>query len=235
MVSHHIEPNTTAIRWGGIVALVSAAIVFVSDMGLMGLPISGAKLSEQGLAPLADRSPSTLYLSAFGAIAILGLSAGSLMFWESSKHLNPAISLPPILLITLFWWLGCTIHFSYGYIGDAMQVQTGRSGDAQAALQTHIDNIINYLFLPLWGAAVLMLFVGSVWFAIIVALGWTRLPRWYAPLSPFFPIVAALFFTMQLPAPFGGYVFPAFIHVGTPITFGVALGLLWQGGRHPLR
>ena len=239
MIESKTTPNTAAIRWGGIVALLCAAIVFVSDMGLMGLPVSGAALSELGLDALALRSPTTLYWSAFGAIAILGLSAGSLMLWESCKHLSPWISLPPVLLITLFWWLGCTVHFSYGFIGDALQVQAPLTGKENLALQTHIDNVTAYLFLPLWGIALLLLLIGSVWFAVIVGLGWTRLPRWYALFSPFFPIAAAYFLTTFLPAPVGGYVFPAFVHVGTPVYIwycSVApVGWVRRFLNHPLR
>ena len=188
-------------------------------------------VSKKTKTALAERSQETLYWSTFGAIAILGLSGGSLMFWEACKHLPSYVSVPPILLITVFWWLGCTVHFSYGFIGDALQVQASLEGAAHTAMQTHLDNIIGGLFLPLWGIAILIFFVGSTWFAVIVALGWTRLPRWYAPLAPFFPIAAAFFATTLLPAPVGGYVYPAFVHVGTPLTFGIGLWLLWNDGR----
>lgn len=129
--------NITTVRVAGPCAILFALLVGVSDMGLMGFPVSGAELDERNLEPLLHRSPTMLYLSTFGGLAILGLTCGSWVLWEGVKPLGAKRALPPIVLITLFWWIGCTVHFSYGYIGDALQVQARVGPEGAAALQTH--------------------------------------------------------------------------------------------------
>lgn len=154
--------NITTVRVAGPCAILFALLVGVSDMGLMGLPVSGAELDERNLEPLLHRSPTMLYLSTFGGLAILGLTCGSCVLWEGVKPLGAKRALPPLVLITLFWWIGCTVHFSYGYIGDALQVQARVGPEGAAALQTHINNVLRNLFIPLWLIAITVLLVGSV-------------------------------------------------------------------------
>ena len=224
------EINRQRIRWAGVVTFASIILVFVSDMGLMGLPVSGAELAELGLSAMESRPAGLIYLSSFGAIAILGLSAGGLILYEGLRPIGIRRALPPLLLITAFWWMGCAIHFSYGFIGDAMQVRVQVEEASAEALQMHIDNVVSYLFLPLWLLGIVCLTIGSIWLAVLVLKGETHFPRWYALCVPLFTILVGLGLSLVIPAPLGGYLYPAFIHLGTPITFGVAIFLLRRVG-----
>ena len=107
------EINRQRIRWAGVVTFASIILVFVSDMGLMGLPVSGAELAELGLSAMESRLPAGLiYLSSFGAITTLTpFLAGSLILYEGLRPIGMRRALPPLLLITAFIHLGTPITF----------------------------------------------------------------------------------------------------------------------------
>lgn len=213
------------IRLAGIVALTCAALVFAADVIMLGLPVSGDEISDYRI--LVALPEWRLRLGGYGAFIIIGFVIGVWQLYEGIKQAGAWWSVPPFLLLSCFFISGAIFHFLVPFIGAAVKAQAQMRGADYQTMETLVQTMRRYWLVPYVTSAV-SLVAGSLWFAAAVLFRPTRFPRWMAALSPLFPIGAAFLITRWLPAPFGGYLLPPFVHFATPFIFGSSTALLWN-------
>ncbi len=213
------------IRLAGIVALTCAALVFAADIIMLGLPVSGDETSDY--RTLAVLPEWRLQLGGYGAFIIIGFVVGVWQLYEGIKPAGAWWSIPPFLLLSNFFICGAIFHFLVPFIGAAVKAQAQMQGGELQTMETLVQTMRSYWLAP-YIIAIVSLVIGSLWFACAVLMRPTYFPKWMAALSPLFPIGAAFLITRWLPAPFGGYLLPPFVHLATPVIFGASTALLWN-------
>lgn len=213
------------LRLAGIVSLACAIAVFTADVIMLGLPMSGSEVADY--RSLANIPEWRLRLGSYGAFVIVIFIVGVWQLYEGIKPAGGWWSIPPFLLLSYFFISGAIFHFLVPFIGAAVKAQAQMQGSEYETMETVVQTMRSYWLGP-YITGLVSLVIGSLWFAAAVLFRPTRFPRWMAVLSPLFPIGAAFLITRWLPAPFGGYLLPPFVHFATPLIFGVATALLWN-------
>lgn len=213
------------IRFAGILALVCAAMVFVADVVMLGFPVSGDEISDYRI--LVNLPEWRLRIGGYGAFLIIGFVIGVWQLYEGIKPAGAWWSIPPFLLLSYFFISGAFFHFLVPFIGAAVKAQAQMQGPDSETMETLVQTMRMYWLAP-YIAGVFSLVAGSLWFGAAILFRPTYFPKWMAALSPLFPIGAAFLITRWLPAPFGGYLLPPFVHFATPLIFGLSTALLWN-------
>ncbi len=213
------------IRLAGIVALTCAALVFVADVIMLGLPVSGDEISDYRI--LVAIPEWRLRLGGYGAFVILGFVIGVWQLYEGIRPAGAWWSVPPFLLLSCFFISGAMFHFLVPFISAVVKAQAQMQGGEYQTMETLVQTMRSYWLVP-YITGLVSLVIGSLWFAAAVIFRPTYFPKWMATLSPLFPIGAAFLITRWLPAPFGGYLLPPFVHFATPLIFGSSTALLWN-------
>ena len=213
------------LRLAGVVSLACAATVFVADVIMLGLPVSGSAVVDyRSLANIPDWR---LRLGSYGAFVIIIFVVGVWQLYEGIKPAGRWWSIPPFLLLSFFFIGGAIFHFLVPFMGAALKAQQQTEGVGHESVETLVQTMRSYWLAPYYAAA-FSLAIGTLWFAAAILFRPTHFPRWMAALSPGFPIGAAFLMTRWLPAPVGGYLYPPFVHFATPLIFGVSTALLWN-------
>lgn len=213
------------LRLAGIVALTCAALVFAADVIMLGMPVSGDEISDYRI--LGSLPEWRLRLGGHGAFIILGFVIGVWQLYEGIKPAGAWWSVPPFLLLSCLFISGAIFHFLVPFIGAAVKAQAQMRGAEYDVMESFVQRMRSYWLVPyITGLASLVM--GSLWFAAAILFRPTYFPKWMAALSPLFPIGAAFLITRWLPAPFGGYLLPPFVHLATPFIFGSSTALLWN-------
>ncbi len=213
------------LRLAGIVALTCAALVFAADVIMLGLPVSGDEISDYRI--LGSLPEWRLRLGGYGAFIILGFVIGVWQLYEGIKPAGAWWSIPPFLLLSNFFISGAIFHFLVPFVGAAVKAQAQMRGAEYQTMEALIQTMRNYWLVP-YITGLGSLVIGSLWFGAAVLFRPTHFPRWMAALSPLFPIGAAFLITRWLPAPYGGYLLPPFVHFATPLIFGSSTAVLWN-------
>ena len=213
------------LRLAGIVSLACAAIVFAADVIMLGLPVSGSEVADY--RSLANIPEWRLRLGSYGAFVIIIFVVGVWQLYEGIKPAGGWWSIPPFLLLSCFFISGAIFHFLVPFMGAAVKARVQMQGAEYQTMETLVQTMRSYWLVP-YITGIVSLVIGSLWFAAAVLFRPTRFPRWMAVLSPLSPIGAAFLITRWLPAPFGGYLLPPFVHFATPLIFGVSTALLWN-------
>ena len=215
------------LRLAGIVSLACAIAVFASDVIMLGLPVSGSEVADY--RSLANIPEWRLRLGSYGAFLIIILVVGVWQLYEGIKPAGGWWSIPPFLLLSCFFIAGAIFHFLIPFMGAAVKAQQQTQDVRHETVETLVLTMRSYWLAPYYAAAV-SLAIGTLWFAAAILFRTTHFPRWMAALSPGFPIGAVFLLTRWLPAPVGGYLFPPFVHLATPLIFGASTALLWNVG-----
>lgn len=218
------DGERSRLRWAGVVALAAAALVFTADVVMLGLPVSGAEAASPDLGTLSALPEWRLRVGGYGAFLIPAFIVGVWQLYEGVRPAGARWSVPPFLLLSNFFAAGAVYHYLLAFAVAAAKAQGGDGA------RTVWEAARGYLLVP-FGVCVFSLTAGSLWFAAAVLFRRTHFPRRMALLSPALPIGAAIAVTWSLPAPAGGYLFPAAIHLATPVIFGTSTALLWNVGR----
>lgn len=217
--------KTRCIRLAGLVSLACAAIMFAADVIMLGLPLSGSEVAD--FQTLANIPEWRLRIGGYGAFMIPIFVVGVWQLHEGIKPAGAWWSIPPFLLLSYFFISGTIFHFLVPFIGAAERAHSQMQGEGRDAIKILAQTMRSYWLAPYYTGAV-SLVIGTLWFAAAVLFRPTHFPRWFAVLSPGFPIAAAFLATRWLPAPFGGYLLPPAVHFATPLIFGASTALLWN-------
>jgi Family of unknown function (DUF6796) len=202
------------------------------DMAYLGQPLSGSEAVAAGFKVMLGIPGWRLFLGGavglvFGALYLFG-------FWHVQQNLAPAgrwLSFAVFVLFSFTWFLGSAVHAGFPFVGLGVQAEQVAANPAErAALGQLSEQLASYLFLLmylLYGPFI----AGSLLFGFAVAFRRTHYPRWFAGCTPFILLAATLVVSWQLPAPVGGYVYPASYNLAMAGFFGLSLSLLSSADR----
>ena len=213
----------------GAVALVCCVLVGFCDMILLGHPISGADAAVQPAYALFEgKAMWQVLVGTAGAVLIPPAGLGCWMLVAGLRSVSGAYRVVTAGALALLFVVGSAVHALYGAIGVAVVTTRAPDGTQPETTVVVAEAIHQQLIVPgvLLGLAGCL--VGSLMFSGAVAAGRAVYPRHMAAICPVLVVIAASVGTRLVPAPLGGYLFVAAIHLATPVFFGIPL-LWWVG------
>lgn len=121
-------------------------------------------------------------------------------------------------------------HAGFYYVGMAYKTILETPAEAHGALLdlgTHFYHVL----LTAWLMPIVTLGVALLLLGIVIALGRTAWPRWFAALAnPVSLVVVGMLIALVLPEPVHTWLDGAAFNLGWLVVFGVSTALLWNGG-----
>lgn len=198
--------ESTLLRTAGLLAILGGVLNGFADYLLQGGLIPRAAVNTY------EHLPHVPYDLVFWG-SIIGNAAIPLWllgFWPVYVALAPAgrwLALPPVLLLGYGFSLFAGYHGSYALYAAGFQAQSQGPAELSETLNTLVQRLHEYhdALLVLIGMTVP---IGSIWFVVVVLFFRTHFAKWMVILSPLIVPLTQPFIEM-LPAPWGGFVRPA--------------------------
>ncbi|MEM9894188.1 MAG: DUF6796 family protein [Actinomycetota bacterium] len=214
----------TRILVAGAIGALSALVVAISDILLLGIDASGSEAAEKEIRELvADKGGVELLLGAFGAYGIFLLIVGYWHWYTAAKPEARRGMIVALGFLAAGLVSGGLFHFALGPIGLAMNES---AGEIDPAVSDEIYDALAYQYIvPLYAVAMGCIAIASVIFIYQVVRGRTYFPRWFALSAPLciWPLSSVI--TYLLPAPIGGFAISSF-HWPTIVAFLLSTHLL---------
>ncbi len=121
--------------------------------------------------------------------------------WQMYLGLQPALGWqlwPPVLLFAFGFILSPFVHGSFIYLGEYVHALNKLTGDSQTVILGMFKRHRQVLAIS-YGAIMLALLAGSLWFSISVLLGGTGYPVWMAALNPVVLVIVYFIIRRLLP------------------------------------
>jgi hypothetical protein len=210
-------------RGCGLLGLVAALGMGASDLLMLARPVSGHEFVRLGIGNLAFMPEGRLTGG-----AVLGVVCSTLYvpgFWHVAQAAGPAAQRPAFIMFCLLCGtttFGAAFHAAHAFVGIGLQAAASIPGGAPAASVT-----ASFEPLMTWLSALgaLALLGGSLCFALLVAPGHSRYPRWFAVCSPFALVLSFAGVGWIAPGPVGGYMWPLCFNLGMLVFFALSLHL----------
>jgi hypothetical protein len=188
-----------------LIAVCGAAIMSVSDMLLLGNPISGLQAFMHDVRNTVFIPYSRVVWGGMAGVLIGGpLTIAGYIALHRITRVRGGIQ--PMIMSGVFIYMvvmAVAAHLAYIYTGIAMKTDV-LTGNATAVEFIFAQQ--NFLRMVLMLFNVTPLFIGSVLYMMIAAKGTTTLPKWMLFINPL--LLNAVFGTIALvlPAPVGGFI-----------------------------
>lgn len=216
------------IKFTGIVGIIGAVALVISDMMLLAAPVSGQQffgLEEMGLNNVTEtnwRISIGVRLSLLMPLYFCGL-------WQIYQALKPGdwrFSLPTLLLFGYAIPLHMVVDLAQIFFGSTLNAQTALGNGEGQALTGLLANFETYLNI-IQRAEVTVFVVACIWFTLAVVTQKTYYPQWVALLTPALIVALVDMIARLLPAPYGGYLAPTSYNLAFLLLFVVSTILLW--------
>jgi hypothetical protein len=215
------------VRILGLAGIVGVFITIVSDMVLLGRPVSASEFFKLGTSSMTDIAHWRIIAGTFAGVFVLPFQIAGLI---SLYHgLRPSGRVLPVIVLLMdahALIMGVAFHASYVFIAGGWKLF-----DAAGKGNMDVFGLISD-FDFYWKLMVAIMFTeliaSSVLFILLVLKGRTLYPKWMAILSPF--CVTALMFLViaVIPSPVGGFVGPAVLNLSTLIFFVLSTLLIYK-------
>lgn len=211
----------------GIVGILGVLLTIVSDFILIGKPNSAYSFLKLGTESMANIAQWRITLGAFLGVVVLPFQIAGLI---SVYHgLKPAGRIIPIVVVITnahALIMGVAFHISYAFIGSGWKIyyETGPGNKITSQMVERFD-----LY---WKTIVIIMFTellfSSVIYILLILKGNTLYPKWMALLNP----LCIMFFIFPLifiiPAPFGGFITPAYFNIITMVFFVFSTAVIYK-------
>ena len=218
----------------GAVALPCCTLVGLSDMVLLGQPISGADAATRPIyAFFEGKEMWQVMVGTAGALFIPPAGLGCWMLVTGLRSVGRAYRVLTGGALGLLFVVGPAVHALHGAVGIAVVATRAPDGTLPEPTVVMAEAVHRQLVEPGVLLALAGFVVGSLLFSASVAAGRAVYPRPMAAVCPVVVLLAASVGTRLVPAPAGGYLFVAAIHLATPLIFGIPLFWWWTRARRP--
>ena len=202
-----MEPFITPLRIAGLLALAGALLYAIGDVLLLA---SKASLDNyprlKPFAKLLSDAERMVVLSPNRMIwgALLGVFATPLVlagFWQVYQGLNGAnesLTLATGLLFTTASVIGAFVHGTFYYMGEYIQALNKVEDGSQSVIADMIARHRKVLIIT-YAPVLILIFIASILFSILVASGRTAFPIWMAAVNPVTMTIAWLIAKRILP------------------------------------
>lgn len=218
----------------GVFALLCCVLVGLSDMVLLGQPISGADAATRPIYALFEgKERWQVVAGTAGALFIPPAGLGCWMLVAGLRSVGNAYRVLTAGALGLLFVVGAAVHALYGAVGIAVVATRAPDGSLPEHTVVMAEAVHRQLVEPGLLLAMAGFVVGSLLFSLAVAAGRSAYPRRMAAVCPVVILLAVSVGTRLVPAPVGGYLFVAAIHLATPVIFGIPLLWWWTRARRP--
>jgi len=227
MMDERLRP----LRLAGLSGILGGIVWTLADFVVIGHPISVAEAMRRGPYGLlvgipADRLALGAALATYAAVL---LSIGSYHFYRAIAPWRRWAAIAIALAHVVAWILGAAFHLLFAPIGVVRNLSsvTPVAAPALAEVERVAAQASSILAVALYPT----LMLGGLFLLVVVALGKSRYPRWFALLTVLpLSVVAWTGFVPNIPAPAGGFIYAAWNGLTFVITFTASTVLLWNGG-----
>ena len=228
--------NSKLVRLAGIVAVIGAAVLAISDMLMLAATIDIADYPK--LQAYVDFMFDAEVMVAIpyrrlvwgGLLGVLALPAFLAGVWHVHQGLKSAgrrLSMPPTLLFAYAFILSPFIHGSFIYLGEYVHALNTVDTASQAVVVGMVTRLRSMLIVA-YGVALIFILIGSIWFSVAVASRKTLFPRWMALANPVLIDVGVVLVCLILPKSITLYIWPAGLSITFLIFFALTTRLLWR-------
>lgn len=211
-----------------LAAALGAIFASIADVLMIGRPVSGHELEHLGLEAMKDMPYYRLLLG--GALGVIGFFCQAIGFYAVYRGLDRAtkwLSYPCLILFILALFLGTAWHFSYPFIGSALNYGADAGVSATAEFSKFYQELTAYLVFASTGWR-LAIVAASILLVVTVVAQPTRFPKWYVAFTPYLLIYLFGKLTLLVPAPVGGLFFVSQINIAMLIFFMATGAVLWR-------
>ncbi|MGH0032533.1 MAG: DUF6796 family protein [Myxococcota bacterium] len=212
-------------RLAGFAAIVGGVLNGVADFWLQGG--LGVRPGVNTFAYLPQVPFEPVFVgSILGQAALPLWLLGFVPLYVALAPAGRWLALPPVLLFGYAFAIFPGYHGAYAFYSAAYQAQAAAPEAASAVLTTLVErnHRVHDAVMLMIGPAMTL---GSLWFMTAVALGRTHYARWMVVFSPILvPLTQPL--AEALPAPWGGYIRPAWGTTLFTLFFALATWVTWN-------
>ena len=202
----------------GLTGILGALFTFLSDMILIGRPVSAHSFLKLGTESMADLAYWRITSGTILGIIVLPFQIiGLSTVYHGLKPAAKAMRYVVVFLFAHALIMGVAFHTSYAFIGSGWKLYY-HMGSADL-FASDIVKRFDFLWKVIVGIILVELLLSSIFYAIIILKRKTIYPKW---MSIFNPICVLLFlypFILVLPAPIGGYIAPGYFNLATMLFF----------------
>ncbi|MHB1485248.1 MAG: DUF6796 family protein [Saccharofermentanales bacterium] len=197
----------------GIAGIAGAVVTGISDMILLGRPVSALLFFKLGTESMAEIENWRITAGVFiGVITLpfqlLGLSS---VFYGIRKN---ALKVSGIIMLAVFahaLFLSVAFHMGYAFIASGWKLyyQLGASNPIAAEIRDRFDTY--------WVILLAIMFteilIGSVIFIFKIMRNKSLYPKWMALFNPISVFGIIFLLIILIPAPLGGFIAPAYLNL----------------------
>ncbi|MEM8859904.1 MAG: DUF6796 family protein [Chloroflexota bacterium] len=209
----------------GLLGILAAILIGISDAILFGQPINGADLffgEAQEYELMVGKSPAMLMWGSLGGVLIPMLIIGYWHWYVGMVNVGRRWARLTMIALSIGLMGSMVFHFTVGMMGSIYQTQLLMPDDTSAEL---ISSLIltqyQFFIFPALFVALAGLIPASILFFIPTIRGKTLFPRWYAFTVPIIAWPLCLMLATFIPAPLGGYIGTTF-HWSTIVFFAIS-------------
>lgn len=231
-----MEDLSTAIRFTGLLALIGAMVYAIGDVLLLA--------SKASLENYPKLKPYTKLLTGAEKMvvltprrmmwgALLGVFATPLVltgYWQILQGLqggNGSLSLITVLLFGSASVIGAFVHGTFFYIGEYIRALNSVEGNSQPVIADMISRHRKVLVIS-YAPVLILIFIASILYSILVASGHTVFPKWMAAVNPVTLTIAWLVIKRVLPAFIRDWTEGAGFNIAFLIFFACTTLTLWN-------
>lgn len=204
--------NVKIILILGFTGIIGAIITGISDVILLGRPVSAHSFFVLGTESMADivdwRITAGVFIGVFTLpFQILGLSSIYYSIKNSGKVLKSII----LSSFAHAMFLSVAFHMGYAFIASGWKLYH-RLGPGNAIAVEIRDRFILYWTILL---SIMMteILIGSILYVSIILRKKTMYPNWMVLFNPIFIFAVIFLLIIIIPAPLGGYIAPAYLNI----------------------
>jgi Family of unknown function (DUF6796) len=200
------ESNKNVILITGIVGILGAVLMVISDLMISAIPFSGKEALELGLDSFLYISQNRLTIGTImGVLCIPFCIIGLLQIYIGVRPAGKLWSIPITIFLFYAMVVGAVFHSSVGFLGTAQKTLHAIGEGYSSHLSEMMNIFTNYNNMYLYIILVCMV-IGSLLFAVAVITAKTTYPRWMSIFNPLFIYIFLYIIFLNLPSPVGGYI-----------------------------
>ncbi len=231
-----MEQLSTAIRFTGLLALLGATIYALGDVLLLASKASLENYPKlKPYAKLLSDAEKMVVLTPKRMIwgALLGVFATPLVLaghWQVLQGLNGGNTTLALIVALLFGSasvIGAFVHGTFYYMGEYVQALNSVEENSQPVIADMISRHRKVLLVS-YAPVLILIFIASILYSILVASGDTAFPVWMAAINPVTLTIAWLVIKRILPAFIRDWTEGAGFNIAFLVFFACTTLTLWN-------
>lgn len=211
MTKKQIKSNKILIL--GLIGIFATIITAISDVFLLGRPTDAREFFMLNTKIMVYLETWRISLGTIMGIISLPFQAlGLVLLYDGIREANKYVRYLIVILIGHGLTMGIAFHTSYAFIGNALKLQNSIGADNTYYVE--LINKFNFYWNFIIAFIAIEVLISSIFYIISVLNKKTIYPKWMAMLNPIGVLILVYLFLIVLPKPFGGYIAPAYFHIG---------------------